>query len=104
MEFNESDTKGVLITLLIKDDNKPPDWGKIYSRVLYHTGMSYEEISRRTIPQIMAILDGAEENISIKMGMPSIFGGTSTLPTTELADEAPKLSQFASLAGMFSGI
>lgn len=40
--------------------------------------MSYEEISRRTIPQIMAILDGAEENISIKMGIPNIFGGDYT--------------------------
>lgn len=57
--------------------NPPPNWGKIYARVLYHTGMGYEEIGRRTIPQIMAILDGAEENIAIKMSMPNIFGSSN---------------------------
>lgn len=83
LEFKETDAINSLIRLLIKDDNKPPNWGEIYSRVLYHTGMAYEEIERRTIPQIMAILDGAEENISIKMGIPSMFGATPTFyPTT----------------------
>lgn len=66
-----------LLFLLAEDDSKPTDWGKIYSRVLYHTGMAYEEISRRTIPQVMAILDGAEENISIKLGLPNMLGGVS---------------------------
>ena len=77
LEFSEKDTIEALIDILVKEDNKPPNWGKIYARVLYHTGMCYEEIARRTIPQIMAILDGAEENISIKMGMPNIFGSSS---------------------------
>ena len=61
--------------ILIKDDRKPADWAKIYARLLYHTGMHYEEISRRTIPQIEALLDEAGENISIKVGMGNIFGG-----------------------------
>jgi hypothetical protein len=39
--------------------------------------MHYEEIGRRTLPQIKAILDEAGENISIKVGMPNIFGGIS---------------------------
>jgi hypothetical protein len=90
-----------LIKLLKDDDNKPPDWGKIYSRVLYHTGMHYEEIARRTIPQITAILDGAGENISIKLGLPM---GDSQSPTTPQTDEPPKVSQFAAMANMFSGI
>lgn len=77
LEFSDSDTVETLIDVLVKDDNKPPNWGKIYARVLYHTGMCYEEIGRRTIPQIMAILDGAEENISLKMGLPNIFSGSN---------------------------
>lgn len=76
LEFSDSETSETLINILVKDDNKPPNWGKIYARVLYHTGMNYEEIERRTIPQIMAILDGAEENISIKMGLPNMFSGS----------------------------
>lgn len=86
------------------ESSPPPNWGEIYSRVLYHTGMAYEEIARRTIPQIMAILDGAEENISIKMGMPNIFG-TSDVPTTTISNgKPPALNQFMSMADMFSGI
>jgi len=80
LDFFDDATIEQLTKLLKDDDNKPPDWGKIYSRVLYHTGMCYEEIANRTIPQILAILGGAEENISIKMGMPSIFGGSSQSP------------------------
>jgi len=68
--------------------------------------MNYEEIGNRTIPQIEAILDGADENISIKMGMPNIFGGTSPPPssTPQNSDSPPKVSQFAAMANMFSGI
>lgn len=103
LEFNESDNQNDLITLLIEDDNKPPNWGRIYSRVLYHTGMSYEEIARRTIPQIEAILDGADENIPIKTGIPNIFGIPHSA-TTQNNDGPPKVSQFADIANMFSGI
>lgn len=68
--------------------------------------MPYEEIAKRTIPQIKAILDGADENIPIKMGSPNIFGGTSPLPspTPQNNDGPPKVSQFAAIANMFSGI
>lgn len=88
-----------------EDDAPPPDWGKIYSSVLYHTGMCYEEIARRTIPQIIAILDGAEENISIKMGIPNIFGSPALSPTTSggmKTNEPPKLSQFMNFANAFN--
>lgn len=66
--------------------------------------MAYEEISRRTIPQIDAILDGAEENIPIKLGLPNMFGSSTPLSPAGLADEPPKLSQFAAFANAFSGI
>jgi hypothetical protein len=45
--------------------------------------MHYEEIARRTLPQINALLEEAGENISIKIGMPNIFGGTVQLPSPE---------------------
>ncbi|MSU01930.1 hypothetical protein [Tissierella pigra] len=104
LEVDEADSKESLISILIKDDNKPPDWGKIYSRVLYHTGMAYEEIARRTIPQIMAILDGAEENISIKMGLPNMLGTSTLSPTPQNNGEPPTVNQFAAIANMFSGM
>lgn len=67
--------------------------------------MTYEEIARRTIPQIMAILDGAEENISIKMGLPNIFGSSTLSPTVNneaKVDSPPKLSQFMNFANAFN--
>ena len=62
---------------------KPPptDWAKIYSRLLFHTGIHYEEIRRMTLPQINALLEESGENISIKIGMPNIFGGVSDSST-----------------------
>jgi hypothetical protein len=58
---------------------KPPptNWAKVYSTLLFHSGIHYEEIARRTLPQINALLAEAPENISIKIGMPNIFGGVS---------------------------
>lgn len=107
LEFNDSDSKAILIELLIKDDKKPPNWGKIYARILYHTGMGYDEISHRNIPQIMAILDGAEENIAIKIGMPNVLGGGAldkTSTSSPTPDKPPKLSQFMAFANAFNGI
>jgi len=86
---------------------KPPptDWSVIYARLLFHTGMHYEEISRRTLPQINALLQQAGENISIKIGMPNIFrGAVSPSPVNQNDGSPPKVNQFAALAGMFSGI
>lgn len=93
-----------MITLLVADDKKPPDWGQIYARILFHTGMTYEEVGRRTVPQIQAILDGAGENISIKMGIPGLFGEVSAPKHEGLADKPPMLSQFAAMANMFDRI
>ena len=84
----------------------PPDWGKIYARLLYHTGMRYDEIADRTIPQIMAILDEAGENIGLKIGIPGIFGGAlDTIPSSPTPpDKPPKLSEFMAFASAFDGI
>lgn len=80
IDTSKATTADDYINLLLDDDK--PDWGRIYCRVLYHTGMSYEEIERRTIPQIMAILEGAGENIPINMGLPSF--------STPKEEEAPQ--------------
>lgn len=93
-----------MTALLSKDDHKPPHWGKIYARLLYHTGMGYEEVAKRTIPQITAILTESDENIAIKMGMPGIFGGTLDTSSTPPIDtgKPPKLSEFMAFANAFN--
>lgn len=106
IKFNDSDSRDILINLLCEDDKKPPNWGKIYSLLLYHTNMCYEEIGNRTIPQIIAILNEAEENISIKLGIPGIFGGVLDKPSTTPphVDKPPKLSEFAAFCSVFDSI
>lgn len=106
IKFNDSDNKDKLIYLLCEDDRTLPNWGKIYARLLYHTGMGYEEIERRTIPQIIALLNEAEENIAIKIGMPGIFGGAldNPPPTSSPTGKPPKLSEFAAFCSAFDGI
>lgn len=105
LSFQEDSSKENLIELLIKDDRKPPHWGKIYARILFHTGMGYEEIARRTIPQIRAILDGANENIAIKIGLPGILGGALDNPApSPTSNKPPKLSEFMAFANAFNGI
>lgn len=87
-----------------EEKSAPPDWGKIYSRVLYHTGMAYEEISRRTIPQIMAILDGAEENIPIRLGLPNTLDAKNVQgqEVNQNPSKTPTLSQFMNFANAFN--
>lgn len=83
----------------------PPQWGKIYARLLYHTSMGYEEVANRTIPQIMAILAESGENIAVKIGMPGgALGGAADNIPPQPDGKPPKLSQFQEFAGMFNGI
>jgi hypothetical protein len=85
---------------------KPPptNWAKIYSQLVCHTSIRYEEISNRTIPQIEAILAELPENISIKIGMPSgILAGTIETPEpTQNTGKPPKLSEFMNFANAFN--
>ena len=86
---------------------KPPptDWAKIYARFLFHSSMTYSDIAKRTYPQINALLEEWGENISIKIGMPNIFGGIAPPhPAAPPDGKPPRVSQFAALAGMFNGI
>lgn len=87
-------------------EKQKPNWGKIYAQLICHTNLSYEEIERRTIPQIEAILSELPENISIKIGMPGIFGGVldNPPPTSSPTGKPPKLSEFAAFCSAFDGI
>ena len=93
-----------------KDEaEKPPtpDWAEIYTDLLCHTSLSYEEISERTIPQIDAVRSKLGKNIAIKIGIPGIFGGAlDTVPTSSPThpDKPPKLSEFMAFASAFDGI
>ena len=88
-------------------ENKDPDWGEIFTTIVSHTSITYEEILRRTIPQIEAVLDKLDRHIEIKIGMPAMGVGGASVERTEsvphgLADKAPKISDFMMFANEFN--
>ncbi len=106
IQFTET-SKNSLIDLLVKDDRKPPDWGKIYSQLLYHYKMDYDSIRKRTLPQLAALNQNLPEQIQIsQLCIPDIFGGVlNSEPTADNSTgKAPTLSEFKSLAACFNGI
>jgi hypothetical protein len=67
--------------------------------------MSYEEIGRRTIPQIEEILRNLDIHISIKAGIPGLFGGAPIETGPAVSDgKPPKLSDLQAFADAFNGI
>ena len=104
LKFDENATDDDLIDILVKYD-RTPDWAEIYTDLLCHTNLSYEEIGSRTIPQIDAIRNRLGKNIAIKIGIPGIFGGAlDTVPSSHTPDKPPKLSEFMAFANAFDGI
>jgi hypothetical protein len=88
-------------------EDKPPtpDWAKIFTDLLCHTSVGPSDIPNMTIPQIDAIRNRLGENIAIKIGMPSLFGGVSETPASiSSSDKPPKLSEFMNFANAFNGI
>lgn len=102
LDISKANVADDYIKLLFKDDNPPTDWGNVYCRVLYHTGMGYEEVERRTIPQIEAILKGAGENISIKYGIPFTSSMSNDNGTPKEVDNDTKLAQVDQFLKMFN--
>jgi protein gp37 len=51
-------------------EKKPADWGEVFTTLLCHTNMNYEEIGERTLPQIIAIVERLEKHIGLKIGVP----------------------------------
>ena len=86
-------------------ETSKPDWSEIYTDIICHTSMHYEEIAERTIPQIEAIRSKLGKNISLKIGMPGLFGGALDNPApSPTTDKPPKLSEFMSFANAFNGV
>ena len=59
------------MTILPPDErkDKPPDWGEVFTTLLCHTNLTYEEIPKRTLPQITAILTRLGKHISLGWGL-----------------------------------
>lgn len=102
LDISKANIANDYIKLLFIGDNPPPDWGVIYCRVLYHTGMDYEEIERRTILQINAILEGAGENLSIKLGVPYFPTPSASEESAQEVDNETRLSQIKQIEQMFN--
>ena len=85
-------------------ENTEPDWSEIYTDLLCHTSMHYDEISERTLPQIESIRKNLGKNIAIKIGMPGMFGGSTDNSNASPTGKASKISDFMNIANAFNGI
>ena len=81
ISFDEQTPEAGLINLLLKDDHKPTDWGVIYARLL-DAGLRYDDIPKRTLVQIKAILGEWAHLVSIRTP-PGLFGGLGGVPLSE---------------------
>lgn len=53
-----------------QEEKEPADWGEVFTILLAHTGLSYEEIGDRTVPQVEAILGRIGKHICLRAGVP----------------------------------
>lgn len=81
-------------------NEEPTDWGEIYTILLSHTNLTYEQIGKRTIRQLNAILDRLPKHLSIKMGLP--FGGSGVDETEP--DKPSTVNDVADFCAAFAGI
>lgn len=105
LKFDENTTDNELVYILFKDDNTP-DWAEIITTLISHTSLKTDDIANSTIPAIQAVLARLNKHVSIKIGIPGIFGGaldTTSSPSTT-PDKPPKLSEFMAFASAFDGI
>lgn len=87
-------------------EQSSPDWGEVFGDLVCHTSITHSEIPYMTIPQIEAYRKSIGKNIPLKIGIPGMFSGASSLPSSTLqrTDKPPKLSQFISFANAFNEI
>ena len=69
------------------DKQAPNDWGQIYAKLL-DLGLGYDEIPKRTYPQIQALLGGRAGVIVEKMSMPNIFGYSNNAINTTVEESS----------------
>ena len=105
LKFDENTTDNELVYMLVKDDNTP-DWAEIITTLISHTSLKTDDIANSTIPAIQAVLARLNKHVSIKIGIPGIFGGAldSTSSPSTTPDKPPKLSEFMAFASAFDGI
>ena len=104
LKFDENNTDDDLIYMLVKDDNTP-DWAEIITTLISHTSLKTDDIANSTIPAIQAVLARLNKHVSIKIGIPGIFGGALDIPSPPTPpDKPPKLSEFMAFASAFDGI
>lgn len=87
-------------------ENSKPDWAEIITTLISHTSLRLIDIVEMTIPAIEAILSRLNKHISIKIGMPGIFGGVldNPAPAPSPTGKPPKLSEFMAFANAFNDI
>lgn len=79
------------------------DWARIFTTILCHTSLDYEQIKKRTIPQINAILEHLPENV--RTSCPFFGGGGNSGETkTSNKDEEHSTDDGMAFAAMFHGI
>ncbi len=84
------------------EEPKQIDWGEVYARLL-DIGLRYDEIPERSLKQVKILLSEWADITSLKISAPNIFGPLPST-TSQNNDGPPKVSQFADIANMFSGI
>lgn len=55
-----------------------PDWGEVFGDLVCHTSITHSEIPYLTLPQINNYRRSIGRNIPIKIGIPNMFGSSST--------------------------
>ena len=93
-----------LMLILLKDDNKGPDWADVFTELMCHSSVSYFDIHEMTIPVIQAIRGKLGKNIKLKVSMPDLFGSAEgeSIPVQDNTGKPPKLSRLMDFANAFN--
>ena len=78
------------------------DWAEVYTKLLSHTTLTFEEIGKRTIPQLNAIGVRLDKHIEIKVGMPLFGGGGDTTQDKPSPDKEHSVSDGFAFAAMLN--
>jgi len=86
-----------------KQKKENADWGEVFTTLICHTSMRYEEIGERTIPQLETILARLNKHISLKIGIP-IKEETSTREVAREATREHTVDEALAFCALFNGI
>lgn len=77
------------------------DWGEVFTLLISHTNMTYDEIGNRTIPQLEAVLGRIGRHISLKLGI--VDSPAKPPPGKAVPGKPPKTSTLRDLFSAFGG-